>query len=525
MQRCCEYVYFGGTMNLNATNYFVKADGNGTAGLSWDDAISGEIFATKLKNNEFNTGDILCLSGGTYKLSSSPTDTLVVTKGITLVGGFNPASTGNSITISYPTDFETVFSGDLNSDGMASDGDAHRILMINSTDKVTLKGLTIKNAYYSGANTNDPGAIHVRNTTIDIQNCKIIDNKSGFSNGGGGLTLISSTAYCYQSIFKGNFAPSRGGAVRIAGSASNIPGIIILDQCLLTGNSIGTNYGGAVQLASTDAGYSYANKAYIINSTITDNFCGEKGGGSISISRGSAAFIISTTIANNNSIVLSEGNSIRLERKGGAYLYMMNSICVDITNTETSVGINASSAVSGGGNYVGGMVITTSDLPWTENDATGKTFSNVFDSNTLADNGGFTQTIRPVIAGVLSASDFSVTASKWLKIDNITADIAKDQRGNIRPNSTVSVGAYDANATTGFAQLKDSKIDVFPTITTGTVTISGAAGKTIRLMNLQGMIIKTIICTEDAAVLDLSSFAKGIYLLNVNSGTVKIVLQ
>jgi len=518
-------ITFGGTMSLNATNYFVKADGNGTAGLTWDDAISGEIFTTKVKNNEFSTGDIIYFSGGTYKLSSSPTDTLVITKGITLVGGFDPSSTGNQATATYQTDFETIFSGDLNSDGVASDGDAYRILTINSTDKVTLKNLTFKNAYYAGANGNDPGAIYARNTTLDIQNCKIIDNKSGFYGGGGGLSLISSTVYCYQSTLKGNSAPSRGGAIRVSGSSTDIPGILILDQCLLTGNSTETNYGGAIQLSSTGTGLTYVNKVYVINSTITDNFCGEKGGGAISISKGEAAFIISSTLANNISVDKSQGNSIRLDTKAGAYIYMVNSICVEnATETETSIGVNAGTAISGGGNYVGGT-ITTSDTPWMENDATNKTYSDVFGSNELANNGGPTQTIIPVIPGIMSASDLSTTATRWLNSGDITADFTKDQRGYARSNGTVAIGAYDKNSISGFAQLKESGIDVYPTRTTGIVTVSGAAGKTIRLLNLQGSVIKVVKCVNNAEIMDLSSFAKGIYLLSVDSGTIKVVLQ
>jgi len=516
-------INFGTSIKLNATNYFVKESGNGTVGLSWDDAISGNMFVSMLRNNGFNTGDVIYFSGGTYKLSSTPDDTLVISNGITLIGGFNPASTGANTSISYPTNFETVFSGDINGDGISSEGDAFRILTINTTDKVILKGLTITNAYYAVVGGSSAGAIYARNTNLEIQNCKISNNSSGLSYGGGGLTIESSTVRCYQSSFSNNTAAARGGAIRLTGNSANIGATMVMDQCLVTGNSTVGDYAGAIHLVGT--GGLYVNKVYIINSTITNNTCGGKGGGAISVAKGDAAFIISSTLANNNSTLPTEGNNIRLERKGGAYLYMINSICVDTgTNAETSVGINASSTISGGGNYVGGT-LTTVDAPWMENDAINKLYSDAFGNNTLASNGGPTQTIIPVISGVISASDLSATASKWLNTGDITADIAKDQRGYERSNSTTSIGAYDGNSLTSFARLKTSGIDVFPTITTGILTINGTAGKTVRLMDLQGSVIKKVKCVNNTEIVDLSSFAKGIYLLCTDSEAIKIMLK
>lgn len=312
------------------------------------------------------------------------------------------------------------------------------------------------------------------------------------------------------------------------GSTTDVAGVIILDQCLVTENSTTTNYGGAVQLSSTESGMSYMNKAFIINTTITENYCGEKGGGAVSVSAGQAFLLISSTIANNPSVDLSQGSNIRLDTKTGAHFYLVNSICVDKDANKNAVciGANKGNVVSGGGNFVGGYLTTSSAASWLDTDESDKSYTAVFGTNELADNGGFTQTILPVVAGKLDGSEIAIIGNRWLALNDIEADITQDQRGYIRSEGTYALGAYDPASVSGLKKLENSnKIHVFPTITTNVVSVSDAVGKTVRLINMQGAILKTIVCQSDLEVIDMSEFTKGIYLLNIDSEAVKVVLQ
>lgn len=99
-----------------------------------------------------------------------------------------------------------------------------------------------------------------------------------------------------------------------------------------------------------------------------------------------------------------------------------------------------------------------------------------------------------------------------------------DQRNFSRTSSTV-VGAYDPYATRVTTEIADvaSRIDTFSVTSMGNgcYRISGVEG-TCRVFDLSGQIISTDY-VADGSVIDLSEQARGVYILNVDNKTAKII--
>lgn len=111
---------------------FVKPEKTGTGdGSSWENAMGTLEFVTLLCKGEADAlnGKTFCLAGGNYKLHGVNPDNCRVTKDgfsylpvnfegadaavhITLAGGFDPASTGTSVSGYSPEQFTTVITGD-----------------------------------------------------------------------------------------------------------------------------------------------------------------------------------------------------------------------------------------------------------------------------------------------------------------------------------------------------------------------------------------------------------------------------
>ena len=107
------------------SNHYISVTGAGSNdGSSWDNAMP---FSTLCENiDSYANGDVFYFKEGTYVFSAP----LKVTgKGYTFIGGFSKDLTGTSNeTPTYPTATPTVFSGDVNGDGVASNGDADCLL-------------------------------------------------------------------------------------------------------------------------------------------------------------------------------------------------------------------------------------------------------------------------------------------------------------------------------------------------------------------------------------------------------------
>jgi len=81
------------------------------------------------------------------------------------------------------------------------------------------------------------------------------------------------------------------------------------------------------------------------------------------------------------------------------------------------------------------------------------------------------------------------------------------------------------SAQSGISNLvKDGNIAVYPTVTSGPLTIAGAeAGTEISVFDIKGSLVRQTRATDSALTLDLSDVASGIVIVRIGNHTVKII--
>lgn len=444
-----------------ATDYFVTPDGKGTGdGLSWDNAMSLDAFREKaaVESTERN---VYYFAGGKY-IVAEPLK--IYKNGCTLIGGFAPDLTGTSHdTPTYPSATPTVFTGDINQDGVAGEGDVDCIFAIQTdtkngddSKKVLLQGLELTGAYSQSApkdNADARGAIHLNNCGyVEVDNCRFYGNV-GDDPAGSNSKLVGGMAFTShrsQSIFNDceftdNQGVSRGGAIKLTSDNTNkgkdAKGRTVLNRCLIANNTIKNDLGSAICMQTG---------AYlqIINSTITGNVAGE--GASAVYATGEddansrSLYIVNSTIAGNEGGVQVEVT----KSNNGANLYVANSIIVSEEGDAMSIG-----DVKNFGN--GGMNVVGSDannvLTWGDTDdaKAENTYAAIFGDHVLGANG----VIEPLVdKGNYTADALAAAVAEW----GIEADLTVDQTGAERVDGSTP-GAYAKSTATGITGVEAVK--------------------------------------------------------------------
>lgn len=423
-----------------ATDHYISPNGKGNGdGTSWDDAMSFSDLLDKI--NTYDDGDVYYFAGGTYY----PPKIVGITKGCTFIGGFNPDLTGTeNTTPTYPSATPTVFSGDVDKDGMNSNGDLDRLLAFNQSNvtatenqntKITLTGLEFKDAY-SVSSTTTHGALFLRGCyNVEVNNCRFYDNVEDKYYGGMALTSEYSTLYMNDCEFTNNKAKARGGAIRLS-SNDKAKGITVLNRCLIANNSTEENIGSAICVQQ-------GKSLYIINSTITGCTSGTTGGAVYSNGSDDTytrnVYIVNSTIAGND-------GGPQVQMTTNANLYVANSIVVSDGETAAfSIG-SVKNFVSGGMNVVG--TEENNGLSWigTDNAGAGNNYAAVFGENVLGDNG----VIEPLATeGEYTADALQVAIADW----DIDADVTIDQTGNTRAEHSTP-GAYAKTISSGITAVE-----------------------------------------------------------------------
>lgn len=571
-----------------AETYFIKVDGSdGTDGSSWEQAISYDYFAENMEQGNFADGDVFCFAGGVYKLSSPDFDKyLAINRSVTLLGGFDPASTGTNTDITYPSPYETVISGAIESDVAAVPGNRTHLWYIQNasftpTDTVrirldvTVKGFTFKHAFrnYDSASSYK-GAVMVFDTDLDMQWCKFIQNGAAYV-GPSGLDVIASHANVSDCVFSENFSGEKGAALgmfTVSGYAEKeYKTTAVVQRCQFTDNYFTTEYypedkygedgkpaytnklrGSAIFLGSSDERV----RLYLVNSLVADNYT--EGFGVIMGYPGTTMCMISNTIANkdytaeqetrtvgsNNNGTKDVGRGLGVMSYGGfnymANNYVVNGVLGEAAPSNTAILLSRNSPArpgtwnSGGYNISGTAWYCTS---WTtprdrtqtpeiqktsllylkDNDAETYTYADVFGETTFGDNGGNTQTLVPTTRmSSLTLDELNALKTEWSLPENI--DLTVDQRGYKRA-ATTCVGAYDGDATSGITDLTNvSKVSV-NTLGNGIFQVNGA-DTDVTVYNLSGNVVKVVPANE---VIDLSSAAKGVYIMTVGGQAFKVI--
>ncbi len=184
-------------------------------------------------------GDTIKVAAGTY----SPTETLTITKRITLSGGWN-------------SNFTTQTPGASILDGGSS------IQILNISASADVDGFTFQN----GSSTSDGGGIYVSNNSniaVNISDCTFTGNTAK-SGGAMGIDAPTTITNC---TFTGNKAASNyGGAI-----SSGHYGKLTITDCTFTENS-SQNSGGGIYMNGEP-------ESKISNCVITKNTSGNYGGG------------------------------------------------------------------------------------------------------------------------------------------------------------------------------------------------------------------------------------------------------
>lgn len=427
------------------SNHYISVTGAGSNdGSSWDNAMP---FSTLCENiDTYENGDVFYFKEGTYVVT---TPLKVTMKGYTFIGGFASELTGTSNeTPTYPTATPTVFSGDVNGDGVASNGDADCLLSFKTdtkngddTKKVVLKGLELTCAYSQtspGNNATARGALHLDNCGwVEVDNCRFYGNVAeepaeGNAKQVGGMAFTShrSLSVFNDCEFTDNKATSRGGAIKLT-SDNKEKGKTTFNRCLIARNTIKNDLGSAICMQ-------HGAYLQIVNSTVTGN-AGPDGEAAIYATGTDGSHLRYVYIV--NSTVAGNGAAPQIEMTSDANLFVANSIIVSDGDAAALSVSTTKESVSGGMNIVGSDAAGT--LTWGDTDdaQAGNNYAAVFGENVLGDNG----VIEPLAeTGKYTAAALAEAIADW----GIGVDVTVDQTGKTRAEGSTP-GAYAKTTPSG----------------------------------------------------------------------------
>lgn len=414
-----------------ATDYYVSVEGSGEKnGSSWENAIAFTEMYSNI-NTKYQNGDVFYFQGGTYYV---PAKVPTVSNGYSFIG----ATTGTP----------TVFSGDVNGDGVANEGDAPSLLFIQLATKNgdTSKHFVLKNITFTGAYVNQTktSALRVDNSGwVDVQNCFFNKNISVYSKdnnyGGPACLLERSTENFTDCKFVNNESKGRGGAIKLTSDAQ-AKGYTTLNRCLVSGNKA-SSLGSAIF-------FNHGQELNIINSVITENVSGTEGevGAIFSIGAGDN-FARQITLI-NSTVTGNKGGAQVLGRKD-ADIRIANSIIVGYGTTPAiSLQEKPKQVLSAGYNIIGKFVVKNASAPaW-------KTSDFVSDDNTLSSIFGTNAVTVGPLAAPYGATQVQIEdiATSW----NLGQDLKQDINGVSRGDIAVP-GAVVAEPLKGSFGITDAK--------------------------------------------------------------------
>lgn len=449
-----------------ATDYYVSVGGAGEKdGSSVENAFD---FATMYANvNAYANGDVFHFAGGTYYV---PANAPIVTNGYTFIGS----------TSGQPT----VFSGDLNADGIANAGDASTLLAVqmntvhgNTAKHFVLKNITFKNAFVNEASK---AALKLDNSGwVDVENCIFEDNVSAYQTGSdyGGAACWSyrSTVNFTNCIFAGNSSVGRGGAIKLTSNAKT-KGYTTLNRCQIQDNS--------AQVMGSAIFLQHGVKLDILNTTITGNKSGMEGDVAAVFAIGADDTYARQITVINSTIAGNTGGAQILGREK-ADIRLANSIVVGegdnpaILIATSSVPKAPKQLLSAGYNIIGVYKDGSATAPaWQSSDwiSDGNTLASIFGQN------GVSAGPSSVPYGATS-SQLTSALSEW----GISQDLTKDVNGTSRGEFSVP-GAVVAEPMTASFAITDAKYATYyhdfgyimPTDVKGGV-VTGANGESLNI--------------------------------------------
>lgn len=393
-----------------ATDYYVSVEGSGEKnGSSWENAIAFTEMYSNI-NTKYQNGDVFYFQGGTYYV---PAKVSAISNGYSFIG----TTTGTP----------TVFSGDVNGDGVANEGDASSLLFIQLATKNgdDSKHFVLKNITFTGAYVNQTktSALRVDNSGwVDVQNCIFDKNISVYSkdnnHGGPACLLERSTVNFTDCKFINNESIGRGGAIKLT-SDGTTKGYTTLNRCLVSGNKA-SSLGSAIF-------FNHGQELNIINSVITENVSGTEGEVGAIFSIGADSNYARQITLINSTVAGNMGGAQVLGRKD-AVIRISNSIIVgDGTTSAISLQDKPKQVLSNGYNIIGMYKVGTAPTSaW-------KTSDFVSDDNTLSSIFGSNIVTNGPVAAPYGATQVQMEAiaKGWSLGQNLKQDINGVSRGDI----------------------------------------------------------------------------------------------
>lgn len=430
---------FGGKKE---TAIFVTPFGEGEMnGSSWDNAIDADSFLSLLSDPTDLSKAKIYLSEGYYYMSSGSVFGPEIRKKIgAVMGGYSIMSKGTDVTARDVVNHATVFSGDVNKNNRADEGDCGLLCVLGGTS--SFDGIIFRNGYINEktASSQKSGAgVFVdgdADTWVEFVNCRFEDCESAATTpsytGGAAVYVKAGQARLKACELTGCSGASRGGALR----CNNDKAILFLDQCSIHGNSVKYDWGSGLQLSS--------GTICVNNSTFCSNVVGWQGAGG-TVNGGGAMLVLNSTIISDDTTA-----GIRCESDARNGSFFANNISL---NTNGAPGFllngNGRIAVSGGHNIfnkvAGELQSATSDVTY---DTDLKNFGSLENGSYIWDNA------KVSLATYATAAEIEGYARKFNPVVCPVAEIGKvfaewcdgfavDGRGKARNPEKLLPGAYD----------------------------------------------------------------------------------
>lgn len=430
---------FGGNKE---TAIFVTPFGDGEMdGSSWENAIDADTFLGLLSDQTDLSKAKIYLSEGDYYMSSGSVFGPEIRKKIgAVMGGYSIMSKGTDVTARDVVNHATVFSGDVNKNNRADEGDCGLLCVYGGNS--SFDGITFRNGYMSEttASAQKSGAgVYVEgdaDTWVEFVNCRFEDCVSAAGTpsyaGGAAVYVKAGQARLKACELTGCSGASRGGALR----CNNDKAILFLDKCSIHGNSVKYDWGSGLQLSS--------GTICVNNSTFCANSVGWQGSGG-TVNGGGAMLVLNSTIISDDTTA-----GIRCESDSRNASFFANNISL---NTNGAPGFllngNGRVAVSGGHNIfnkvAGELKSAASDVTY---DTDLKNFGSLENGAYIWDNSkvslgtyatateidGYAREFKPVICPV---AEIGKVFAEWCD------GFAVDGRGKARNPEKLLPGAYD----------------------------------------------------------------------------------
>lgn len=321
-------------------NWFVTKDGSGVKnGTDWNNAISFADFLVIVSNPASSLSEAgIHIQEGVYVVPKEANKFLSITKDVRCIrGGYKKGLEYDDVSECDPAKYPTVFTGDLNGDGEANEGDG--AFMYVTEGNIRFENITFKNFWQGSemeAEVSGKGSPvfgingSYMTTSVECVNCIFEGNVNGVagttSHEGGACAFVSEGYFrARDCVFRGNTSNSRGGAIRTISAKA----VVFLDRCLFTGNKVKGTWGSAIQVSD---GVVCAN-----NCTMVGN------DGSGSTLNGGGAFLLSNnTIIDDAAPSGTNNAAFRCESKADRKSTLINNVLSNSLSDGVGLILNSS---------------------------------------------------------------------------------------------------------------------------------------------------------------------------------------